>query len=65
MQKLLKPTLLRSAWHSHSESVLKTMISSEDKEEREFAVKTILKLQGRKKEGDLSPRARKHPELIL
>ena len=65
VQKLLKPTLLRSAWHSHSESVLKTMISSEDKEEREFAVKTILKLRGRKKEGDLSPRARKHPELNL
>ena len=41
------------------------MISSEDKEEREFAVKTILKLRGRKKEGDLSPRARKHPELNL
>ena len=57
VQKLLKSTLLWSAWHSHSVSVLQTMISREDKEEREFTVKTILKLQGRKKEGDLIPRA--------
>ena len=41
------------------------MLCSNSIEEREFAVKLILKLRGEQAEGDLRPRARKHPELQL
>ena len=63
VQNIVLPTLKRSAWNSHSESVLQTMLCSEDKEERVFAVSMILKIRGKNKLGDLRPRARKHPEL--
>lgn len=65
VQELLTPTLRRSAWNAHSESVLITMLCSDRVEEREFAVTLILKLRGERLEGDLRPRARKHPELQL
>ena len=65
VQELLEATVRRSAWYSHSESVLQTMICSDDKDERGFAVDMILKIRGRKTEGDLRPRYRKHPELKL
>ena len=63
VQELLLPTLRRSAWNSHSESVLQTLVCSQDREERKFGVEMILKLRGKRKEGDLRPRSRKHPEL--
>ena len=63
VQAILLPTLTRSAWNSHSESVLQTMICSKDKAEREFAVKTILKIRDKNNFGDLRPRARKLPDL--
>ena len=65
VQSILEPTLRRSAWSSHSESVLQTMICSEDMEEREFAVTTILKIRGRNKLGNTLPRPRKNPCLNL
>ena len=65
VQELLTPTLRRSSRNAHSESVLITMLCSNSIEEREFAVKLILKLRGEQAEGDLRPRARKHPELQL
>ena len=63
VQDLLNPTLRRSAWNAHSESVLLCMLTSEVLEERIFAVDKILKIRGKKKEGDSRPRARKHPDL--
>ena len=65
VQQIVLPTLRRSAWNSHSESVLQTMISSESKEEREFAVSTILKIRGRNNLGNTKPRPRKLPVLNL
>ena len=63
VQDIVLPTLQRSAWNSHSESVLQTMLCSSDKDEREFAVQQILKIRGKNKLGDLRPRSRKNPEL--
>ena len=63
VQEILLPTLQRSAWNSHSESVLQTMICSIDRKEREFAVKMILKICGRNKFGCLKVRSRKLPGL--
>ena len=63
VREAVLPTLKRSAWNSHSESVLQTMLCSEDKEERQFAVQQVLKIRGRNQLGDLRPRSRKHPVL--
>ena len=65
VQEIILPTLLRSAWNSHSESILQTMICSPDREEREFAVKQILKIRGKNKLGDMKPRPRKLPKLNI
>ena len=65
IQKLLEATLRRSAWNAHSESLLITMVCSDNKEEREFAVNKILAIRDGREEGDLKPRGRKNPELNL
>ena len=65
VQEILLPTLKRSAWNSHSESILQTMLCSEDREERIFAVSMILKIRGNNSLGDLQPRPRKHPNLNI
>ena len=46
VKDILLPTL-RSAWNSHSEAILQTMICSEGQEEREFALNMILKIKGK------------------
>ena len=38
VQEILLPTLQRSAWNSHSESVLQTMICSSDREDWKFPI---------------------------
>ena len=65
VQEIILPTLLRSAWNSHSESILQTMICSSDRDEREFAVKQILKMRGKSKLGDMKPRSRKLPQVQM
>ena len=65
VQDILHKTLHRSAWNSHSESILQTMVCSEEQLEREFAVKMILKLRAEKEEGDMQPRSRKNPKLHI
>ena len=41
------------------------MLSSEDKEDRKFAVSIIVKIRGNKELGDMSVRPRKTPKLKL
>ena len=65
VQKILLPTLRRSAWFSHSEPLLSTMSCSEDKEERVFASDMILKIRGKNKFGNTKPRPMKLPSLNL
>jgi hypothetical protein len=60
VQDLMAPTLARSAWYSHSEAVLQTLLCSEDMEERKFAVEMIMKLRKGEEQGDLSIRDRVH-----
>ena len=62
VQGLVAPHIARSAWWSHSEAVLQTLLCSEDKEERRVAVDVILKLRDGKERGDLSNRARVHAD---
>ena len=65
VQKILLSTLERSAWNSHSEAILSTMVCSDDKQEREFAVDKILKIRGKNQLGNMKPRAMKLPKLNL
>ena len=44
------------------ESVLQTLLCSEKKEDREFAVDMIAKVRGQKIQGDLRPRSRVHED---
>ena len=60
VQEIVAPTVARSAWYSHSEAVLQTLLCSEDREERKMAVEKILKLREGKEQGDLSCRSRVH-----
>ena len=60
VQELVAPTVARSAWYSHSEAVLQTMLCSEDENERGFAVDMIVKLRKGNDQGDLGNRARIH-----
>ena len=64
IQKLLEPTLRKSAWNAHRESVLLTMVCSDNQEEREFAANAILAMRDGREEGDLKPLG-KNPELNL
>ena len=51
---LVAPHIQRSAWYSHSEAVLQTLLCSEDREERVFAVDKIRELREGEERGDLS-----------
>jgi hypothetical protein len=60
VQDIVAPHIARSAWYSHSEAVLQTLLCSEDKEERDFAVERICSLRQGNDQGDLSYRVRVH-----
>ena len=62
VQDIVAPHITRGAWYSHSEQVLQTLLCSEDRGEREFAVDIILKLRAGDEKGDLSPRIRVHSD---
>ena len=63
------PTIRRSSYYSHSESILQAMLCSDDKEERKEAVDKILTLRGSVDDeaqiGDRSPRPRRNPLINL
>jgi hypothetical protein len=63
VQAVLLPYLRTSAWYAHSESILQTLLTSQDPKERDFAVKKILKIRGKQDVGKTQPRKRKLPEL--
>ena len=63
VQAVLLPYLRTSAWYAHSESVLTTLLTSQDPKERDFAVEKILKIRGKQDVGKTKPRKRKLPEL--
>ena len=54
VQELVKPYVQSSCWYSHSEMILQTMISSEDPEERRFAVETMTNIRGKRHQGQHS-----------
>ena len=60
VRDLVAPHIKRSAWYSHSEAVLQTLLCSEDREERVFAVEKITELREGNNTGNLSNRIRVH-----
>ena len=61
VQEIVKPFVQSSAWFAHSEPLLLTLLTSEDQDDREFAVKTIKELRKGKETGDTGVRPRKTP----
>ena len=53
------------AWYSHPECLLLSLLSSNEKSDRQFAVKKILNLRGENEFGDTSVRPRLTPKLNL
>ena len=56
VQEIVMPTVISSAWYSHSEAVLQTLLCSEDEVERRFAVKKVLGLREGRMTGDTNVR---------
>ena len=63
VQDIVIPYARSSAWFSHSEAVLQTMLCSNQREDRVFAVEKILEIRGDSMYGSMKPRARRLPEL--
>ena len=64
--EIVKDTVNRGAWYAHSETILQTLLCSDDEEERRFAVKKILEIRGPGDDsqvGSSSIRLRKTPLL--
>ena len=61
VQAVIKNSISEGAYYSHSESVLTSMLTSSDREERMYAVKTIISIRAASVNpdvGDLKPRRR-------
>ena len=46
MLNIIRPTVNRGAWHAHSENILYSLLCSNKKDDRTFAVKQILNIRG-------------------
>ena len=65
--KAVMPTVRHGAWYCHSESILQTLVCSEDPEERKKGIERITNLRGEGDHstqlGDSSVRPRRTPEI--
>ena len=60
---IVKPYVQTGAWFSHPEALLLTLLASENKKDRRFAVKKVLELRGEEEFGDMEPRSRRTPKI--
>ena len=65
VQDIIRDVVIRGAYSAHSENLLASLICSESKEDREFAVNQILQIRDGKEEGDRSVRIRRNPNIIM
>ena len=65
VREIVTPYICSGAWFAHSEAVLLTLVSSSDREERQFRVKEILRKRGDDEFGDLNVRPHRTPKINL
>jgi hypothetical protein len=65
VKDIITPVIIRGSYSAHSENLLASLICSNAQEEREFAVKQILKIRGGREEGDMSVRVRRNPQINM
>ena len=65
VQNIIEKYVRSSAWNSHSEIVLQTLLCSQNKIEREFSVNKILEIRKNLEMGNLATRTYKLPYLNL
>ena len=65
VKKIITDVIKRGAYSAHSENLLASFISSDDKKLRKFAVEKILDIRKGKEAGDKSVRYRQNPQVKL
>ena len=65
IRDIVTPIIRLGAWHAHPENVLLSLLASEEKESREFAVEQTLKIRGTDDHGNMKVRPRKTPKLNM
>ena len=63
VQAIIKDTLIKGAYHAHSENIILSLLASNIEEERDFAIDKILEIRGPFNKGNPSIRNRVTPEL--
>ena len=63
VQDAIKDTIIRGAYHAHSENLILSLLSSKIEEDRVFAIEKILEIRGDFTRGNDSPRDRITPTL--
>ena len=65
VKEIITSTIIRGSYHAHSESILTALLCSEAKEDREFAITTILSIRKGCDVGDMTCRQHKTPNINL
>ena len=65
VQDAVKTYVRSGAWYAHSECLLTSLLSSNESDDRSFAVRKILEIRGENENGDSSVRPRQTPEINL
>ena len=65
VKTIITDVIIRGSYSAHSENLLASLLCSASKEDREFAVKQILKIRDGREEGDLSVRIRRNPQINI
>ena len=60
---IVMPTVKRSAWYGHSESIIQSLLCSEVRQERKEGAEKILNIREGAEFGDMSVRVRKTPDI--
>ncbi|KAF0297732.1 hypothetical protein FJT64_004840 [Amphibalanus amphitrite] len=63
VREAVMPYIRTGAWYAHSECLLLSLLASEHREDREFAIDQIVRLRGDSEFGDVSVRPRITPKL--
>ena len=60
---IIEDTVIRGAYHAHSENILTSLFCSDDRDNRSFAVDVILQIRKGKNVGDVRVRIHKTPKI--
>ena len=65
VKNIIQETMIRGAYHAHSENILTSLLCEDDPDDREFAVGIILRIREGRDTGDTSVRTHKTPKINI